>query len=114
MDKKIPARALIECILCANCNNYATATGGGICAACALTAERDQLRAEVDRLRERVEFWEATSKTVDRVRDEQFVKCMEIHDEHVRLIHAATARAEAAESLIAVLRGALEEVDHGA
>lgn len=46
MDKRIPARALIECILCARCNSYATATGGGICAACVLTAERDQLRAE--------------------------------------------------------------------
>jgi hypothetical protein len=96
MDKRIPARALIECILCAHCNNYATATGGGICAACAITAERDQLRAENERLKEAgriaVETWRfaaeqlaARCDTAERERDEA-------------LAHAAD------------LRGALEDV----
>ena len=76
-SKRIPARAMIECILCAKCGQYATATGGGICAACALTAERDQLRAEVGEVKEQRAYWEGAAiemrgykEAAERERDE--------------------------------------------
>jgi len=73
------------------------------------------LRAEVERLREKVEFWEAAAKLADKTRDDLHEAWSELNNSHViklrEVIDAAnTAERERdeAQSHAADLRGALE------
>lgn len=74
-DKRIPARALIECLLCGRCGKYSTATGGGICEACTIRAELAAARLEIEALR--VKPWqeqiEGQSAVISRLRYEKGV-----------------------------------------
>ena len=106
--KRIPARAMIECLLCSACGNYATATGGGVCAACAI---RQQLAAAVERA-------ERAEKQVDELATElgvtrAAVKSPElfrsINESMKSGVQALRTRAEAAEATVAGLREALVE-----
>jgi hypothetical protein len=125
-SKRIPARAMIECILCAQCGQYATATGGGICAACALSAERDHLRADNERLDQlgqkatdaldevNLRLGDATARAeaAERERDEALARLVELQNAGHRIFSALVAEnGVAISSAMVALKNTLDKCD---
>ena len=64
---------------------------------CRYCAERDQLRAEVERLRGEVQFWETTAKLADKTRDDLHEAWSALNDSHVIKLREVIDAANAAE-----------------